>query len=376
MKKKKGHKGFKKRYLFIALLVILGCVAAYVGFTIEEPPVKEMEKARKVLSEAENLDAEVYSRTLYRETKSLYDSAMNSWKLENEKWIIFRRFERTVSLAGRAVKKGEQAVSKAKSVRLNTKDDLREEIDRLRNEMSTFERVFAILPLNKSVKDEHSKGKLLLNAAEIAFEKGEYTAGMEKSHLAAQCIGESYRNAREVLKNYFKNLPRWQEELKDAIQSSVKKGGYAIVIEKFPPRCLLYYKGVEKYSFPAEFGRNWMGDKQMEGDYATPEGEYTVVRKMQGGNTRYYKALLLNYPNTKDKENFRQLKKKGAIPAKVGIGGLIEIHGDGGRGANWTNGCAALDNKDMDQLYKRVEKGVTVTIIGASMPLEEALKKF
>jgi hypothetical protein len=43
--------------------------------------------------------------------------------------------------------------------------------------------------------------------------------------------------------------------------------------------------------------------------------------------------------------------KSGEISKKTGIGNLIEIHGDGGKGVHWTDGCVALENKEMDLVY-------------------------
>lgn len=354
------------------LIVIVGAIVLL--FMAEEPPVKEIESTREVLSEAEGLDAEVYSRKLYREAKVLYDSAMVCWKKENDKLIVFRKFKQTRTLADKAKIKGKKAIEKAKQARKNSKEDLKTEIENLRQEMKEFEKIFAALPLSQKIKNEHSKGKLLLNAAEIAFEKGEYNAGREKSLMASRLIRDSYRGARKVLMEYFAHLPQWKEQLQEAIALSKKRKEYVVVVEKIPARCDLYYNGVKKYSFKAEFGRNWIGDKRSEGDYATPEGIYKVTKRLQGRSTKYYKALLIDYPNKNDRNHFEQLKKAGKISRGTKIGGLIEIHGDGGRGANWTNGCVALENKDMDKLYRHIENGTPVIIIGASSDLDEALK--
>jgi len=52
---------------------------------------------------------------------------------------------------------------------------------------------------------------------------------------------------------------------------------------------------------------------------------------------------------------------------------MIEIHGDGGRGVDWTNGCIALTDQDIDQLYGKVKTGIPVYIIGSVIPLKEIL---
>lgn len=374
IKRKKSKKKHHWWILWVMLLVVVGGGVA-VWFLKDEPPVREIKDSYAILSEAEGLNAEVYSRKLYLETKNLYDSAMIVWKKENDKFIFFRRFEPVRVLAVKASKVGRQAIDRTIEVRRNFQEDLKEEIKSLRFEMAEFEKIFSKLPLPGDAKDKHTRGKLLLNEAEIAFEKKEYNIGKEKSHSASLLIRDSYKVARNVLDEYFKRLPQWQQELENAIARSDKSGSYLIVVEKIPHRCDLYYNGVKKYSYPAEFGKNWLGDKCCEGDYATPEGDYLVEKKLDGRSTRYHKALLINYPNKNDRENFARMKKAGTVSRNAKPGGLIEIHGDGGKGADWTNGCVALDNKNMDQLFKYVQKGTEILIIGASVPLEDALKE-
>ncbi len=117
-----------------------------------------------------------------------------------------------------------------------------------------------------------------------------------------------------------------------------------------------------------------MGNKEYQGDKRTPEGLYKVTKKISEGRTKYHKALLLNYPNSQDNERFINNKKTGNIHAAAKIGGLIEIHGHGGKGADWTEGCIALANEDIDVLYKFISVGTPVLIIGSARPLEEIQK--
>lgn len=367
---KRGKKKHRWLWWIIPLLLLAG--SGVLILTAEKPPVEKLENTRFVLAEAGKMDAEIYSRKLFRQAQSLYDSAMIVWKQENERLIVFRKFDKVIELAAKAESLAKEAIEHVKVAKRNLKEDLENEISLLRREMEVFEKLFATLPLDKKVKSQHSNGKLLLNEAEIAFEKKEYNTGREKSHEAAQLIRASYASARELLKNYFNQLPQWQQQLKEAIALSESKREYVIVVEKIPARCDLYYKGIKKYSFPAEFGRNWIGDKRCEGDYATPEGFYKVEKKLDGRQTKYYKALLVDYPNADDRANLQRLKKNGEIASHVRPGGLIEIHGGGGQGVNWTNGCVALCNKDMDVLYRLVSKRTTILIIGASASWEEA----
>ena len=90
-------------------------------------------------------------------------------------------------------------------------------------------------------------------------------------------------------------------------------------------------------------------------------------------DTKYHKALLINYPNDKDLKRFDKAKRQKLIPKNADIGGLIEIHGSGDKGADWTNGCVALKNSDMDIIYREAHEGTLVTIVGSLKPINEIL---
>ena len=113
--------------------------------------------------------------------------------------------------------------------------------------------------------------------------------------------------------------------------------------------------------FKAAFGANPKGHKQQEGDERTPEGEYILDYKKS--DSAFYKAIHISYPNEKD--------KKRAKEAGVNPGGLIMIHGQkNGLGwfswltqnFNWTDGCVAVSNSDMDKVWESVNVGTPIEI--------------
>ena len=134
--------------------------------------------------------------------------------------------------------------------------------------------------------------------------------------------------------------------------------------------------------FPADFGYNAFADKERRGsmtnpdDWRTPEGVFFVVRK--NPNSTFYKALVLNYPTAEDAARGRQ---QGLIseteyraivdaeqrfdmpPMHTALGGWIEIHGDGtGVSTNWTQGCVAVHNDHIDELWEWVHVGTPVLV--------------
>jgi murein L,D-transpeptidase YafK len=102
---------------------------------------------------------------------------------------------------------------------------------------------------------------------------------------------------------------------------------------------------------------------------------YKITGKFDGGKTKYYKALLLDYPNDEDRQKFRSEIEHGSLPASAKIGGLIEIHGNGGKGIDWTEGCIALTDKEMDLVFRIARVGTPVTIIGSMVDLKDAVEK-
>jgi len=357
----------------IFICVILSGLVWLFAKLIPEPPLKEIEEARVAVSEARSHNSVIYSSKIFKESRSFYDSAMISWRTENSRFILFRDYERSRKFAKLSAKKATEATKKTIAKANDMKVSLERDLERLNKEVKAFEKIFSAVPLPQEMKKKNAKGKLLLKEAQIAFDKGQYVSGNVKVTEANDYITDSYSFAQKKLTDYFNSYPKWQQWAKGTINESREKNSYAIIVEKIPGVCHVYYKGVKKYSFEAEFGRNWMGDKVSRGDDATPEGRYKITKKLHNGSTKYHKALMINYPNEEDLAEFSQRIKSGSIPASAKIGDLIEIHGEGGKGGNWTEGCVALRNPDMDTLFKLVSSGTPVTIIGSTVTLNQVM---
>jgi L,D-peptidoglycan transpeptidase YkuD (ErfK/YbiS/YcfS/YnhG family) len=160
------------------------------------------------------------------------------------------------------------------------------------------------------------------------------------------------------------NLRQWREWAQATIEESRRTGETVLLIDKLRRRVTLYRDGRQIEHFPAELGANGLRRKEHAGDRATPEGMYRVVEIKQAPTTKFHKALLINYPNDEDRMRFALGQRRGLISHRAGIGSLIEIHGDGGEGRDWTDGCIALTNQDMDRLFPLVRLGTAVTIVG------------
>lgn len=124
---------------------------------------------------------------------------------------------------------------------------------------------------------------------------------------------------------------------------------------------LIAYFGDTFKEYRVAVGANPIGHKQQKGDNRTPEGSYTIVLK--NPKSRGYKSLKISYPNNQDRSSAWQ---RGCDP-----GGDICIHGLWWDSqdplthwqSNWTQGCVALNNQQMDELYKYTAVSTPITIV-------------
>ncbi len=160
-------------------------------------------------------------------------------------------------------------------------------------------------------------------------------------------------------------ITEWKHWVTNALTSSRQSGSLVIVVIKAQKEFRLYQNGHLLQVFPTDLGFSGLQDKLYEGDGATPEGLFRVVQKKSRGETKFYKALMLDFPTTSHKRRLRSAKSGGLIPGNRGIGGLIEIHGQQHGQRDLTNGCVALDNSNMDKVFPHIPLQTPVVIVGA-----------
>lgn len=153
-----------------------------------------------------------------------------------------------------------------------------------------------------------------------------------------------------------------------------------LVVKKSERRLLLYSAqgaGPERLvkSYRVALGARPSGPKQDRGDGATPEGEYYVTH----GNprSRFHLSLGLSYPNLSDAERglrrgvisreeqeriARAIGQGARPPQDTKLGGDVFVHG-GGSSSDWTAGCIALEDADIDELFARVPARTRVSIL-------------
>ncbi len=134
-----------------------------------------------------------------------------------------------------------------------------------------------------------------------------------------------------------------------------------VLVDKSEARLYLLKDSEIITSYKVRFGTNPKGHKQQQGDGRTPEGSYILDYK--NINSAFYKSIHVSYPNAED--------RKSAWELGVDPGGDIMIHGQANGWGwfepvmqyfNWTDGCIALRDGDMEEVWKAVRVGTPIVI--------------
>jgi murein L,D-transpeptidase YafK len=152
------------------------------------------------------------------------------------------------------------------------------------------------------------------------------------------------------------------------------------IVVKKAARTLTVYRGNSlERCYPVALGRNSTADKAVEGDEATPLGEFYICAK--NPRSKFFLSLCLSYPNAEDAERglaaslitpaehaeiLAALMRRAMPPQRTRLGGEIYIHGQPGArdtaSENWTRGCIALDDPAMRELFDLSALGTPVLI--------------
>jgi murein L,D-transpeptidase YafK len=148
---------------------------------------------------------------------------------------------------------------------------------------------------------------------------------------------------------------------KSSPRSSAPAAADSLVLNKSRRELVLYYHGDPVRTYYVALGRSPIGDKERIGDNRTPEGLFYIQGR--NPNSRYHLSLRISYP---DATHRARAAKLGAEP-----GGDIMIHGlpdeqaafgPAHRDYDWTNGCIAVTNQEIEQLWRVIRDGTPIQI--------------
>jgi murein L,D-transpeptidase YafK len=185
----------------------------------------------------------------------------------------------------------------------------------------------------------------------------------DKTIAAQQTQIETLRQEVASKENEISTLQQKIKALEQKVFALATQKGSVdkILIEKKDRRLMLISKGEVLKTYKIALGGNPNGPKERQGDNKTPEGTYCIDSRNK--DSRYHLSLHISYPNERDKKRAKELG--------VSSGGNIMIHGikngfswvgDAHTQVDWTKGCIAVTDEEIEEIAKVTPNGTTVEI--------------
>ena len=351
------------------VLCLLGVLALAVEMSVSgraRPPLAARASAVAAYEAAAGGEASRWAPEALRAADESLRAALVSWSRQENRLLPFRDYRPVARELATAESMALEAARVAEELRAEGRAAAEQAVGDARSVEEHAKALVAATTLPGAQRAHLQRARLLVREAEVLLRDGDFEPARARAELSRAELAGALGPALEAAGRYTsqEQVATWRRWIEETRAWSRQTGEAAILVLKEKNALVLLSRGAPVRTYDAEIGANALGFKQRQGDQATPEGRYRVVAKKDHGRSRYYRALLLDYPSAADRERFAAAKRRGEIPREAQIGGLIEIHGEGGRGQNWTDGCVALANRDMDDLYSRVGVGTRVTIVG------------
>lgn len=345
------------------IIVTLVMLAASFGCS-EKPVPPEVQQALGQLNSLRGAGVSVYAPQDFRAYQNELAAGEEMLEVERRRFFVWRDYEKVAAAFRDILAHGSKINEKISAARKIESEDISVKQSALAVKLTLLR------GLSENLKDRRLAANKLIQAEIRLSEARGYTAA-GKHKEALRCLNDASHDvagatavAKLVLARYTDRgeITRWRQLVDREVAQSRRNGSELLVVCKAERKITLYRGGVAVRSWEAGMGFNYLSDKLYSGDKATPEGVYQICRKVPG--SKYFQALLINYPNSEDRQRYLRARRNGQIPRGAGIGGLIEIHGGGSTGM--TNGCVALDDHDMATLYREIAVNTPVVIVGTT----------
>jgi len=308
-------------------------------------------------------EVDAFAPDEYRIYRSQLRQAKDALIETERKFAWFRDYDALTRRFKDVLARGDQIQALIAERRDKQQAGIAQRLEAQQDRIDRLDTLTTLISVGRSSREFLAKAALLTDEAATLAERGKYRDAEERLKRADTFIQIAKEVVTPALRRFVDQgqIAQWRRKVDETIQESQRRGSYAIVVSKVDRRLYLYKAGRLVKTYEVGLGARSISDKICAGDKATPEGTYRITKKL--AQSRYYKALLIDYPNDEDRRQFALAKRRGAIPRKAGIGGLIEIHGGGKDGQ--TYGCVALDDHQMAEIYALADVDTPVTIVGA-----------
>ncbi len=363
IKTKRSHLSHVSLLYLSFLFVCLTSIAAIRG---ENPNMELFRKSQFAEARLARLEGERYAPQQTEAYRRILRLAMDELSRQARKNFLFRNYASFNDYCADALAAAQIAMESARGRRQDLARKVTEHLRIQEPRLKSLRRDAARYGLSRGLR-------MALTRADVQFREAEISARHERWIVADKRISECGQNGERVRQGLDERMNRvsrpdllrmWDRWVNETVDESARAGTAAIIVDKSAGQCALLQSGRVVRRYSADLGFNGIFDKTSQGDGGTPEGKYQIVRK--NPSSKYFRALVINYPNKEDLREFRLARLRGQVHKSARVGGLIAIHGGGGRKQNWTEGCVAIRNSDMADLYRRVDVGTRVTIVGRS----------
>jgi L,D-peptidoglycan transpeptidase YkuD (ErfK/YbiS/YcfS/YnhG family) len=354
----------KSKYAGWARRAVVFGAAFLVLFSCQKPPMTLLESAKLALRQAENSGALRYAEQDYRAAEAAMRSGWMEIARQNGRLAPFRNYHNADSLLRLSIARASDTVKKVQETIAGLDSLSRNEREHLKNELTNWREALDGSLENFRAEKYWTEAEFAIRVSENLAAHGEYQESIDAVKKGRGSLRKLEETITEYINDQARKIQTWRQWVRETVNESQAAGTSAIIIDKSAHKTYLVKSGKIFSSYDCELGYNSAHQKLFAGDGATPEGQYQITKVKY--NSKFHRALLINFPNSLDIRRFRENKSKGIISRYARVGALIEIHGNGGKKEDWTDGCVALSNNDMDHLLQYVEVGTPVTIVRKS----------
>jgi L,D-peptidoglycan transpeptidase YkuD (ErfK/YbiS/YcfS/YnhG family) len=344
--------------------LLFGCRTAPVPPEVHEADLQDQDLGRAGASLFVGREHAAYLQSLI--------AARQALAREDLKLGWFRDYRKVRQQYAAVLQTGNALKATIQSLKAREAASLDQAAEAIRRRLRVLDDLTLSLVERGIARSRLTRATLVLDEAEDLVRRSQFDRGRKALDQASALASDAEKAVLSHISRYLDpaQVRSWKTAADETVAESRRRGTTVLIVSKLERKLAVYRNGKLYRTYDIGLGFNGLADKRLAGDNATPEGRYTIIRKIP--SSLYYKALLINYPNDEDRRWFAREKARGAIPRNAGIGGDVEIHGGGQD--SLTRGCISLDNDKMDDLYALVSVGTPITIIG-TMELENYVIK-
>ena len=223
-------KSSKRLVIFALVITLFLTVSLRIAFN--RPPVEQMLIAKEILSDAELARSPLYSPSRYTRALENYQEAMDEWRRQNSRFILFRNFDLVEDYAIQSASEGKEAIEEAIRCSADARRVLSWKISAMKTGMSDLEDRFANFPFNSELSSRMNDTRILMGEGIEAFRNSNYHLAREKLNRAEAKLNDLHLEFSSVMRDYFSSYDTWNKWVRESIALSAKRKEAVVIIDK------------------------------------------------------------------------------------------------------------------------------------------------